>query len=351
MTDDARIEHGDLAAALIAQMDQATWNRIGSLTLRNIEENRPFFGRGRSIAKLHKAPFGAGDSAIVVAAGPSVRHQNPIPKIRDANYRGGLVVTDSAMYNCLRNQVIPDLVVTVDPHHERMLRWFGDPGMSHESLEKDDYFRRQDLDDSFAREIQVNDQIMALMREYGSQIRIALSVGSAPNLVRRVFEIGMDVFWWLPMLDDPDSTDGITARLMAETGFPAINAGGNVGTSCWMIAEAILEKKHVALVGIDFSYYENTPYRSTQYYYELSNIVGEENLGKAFVRIYNPYEKAWYYTDPAYMWYRNGFLDLARIADCTTYNCTEGGILFGDGIQFIPLQDFLGRFSGKARGN
>ena len=28
-------------------------------------------------------------------------------------------------------------------------------------------------------------------------------------------------------------------------------------------------------------------------------------------------------------------------ADCTTFNCTEGGILFGKGINFIPLQEFF----------
>jgi hypothetical protein len=28
-------------------------------------------------------------------------------------------------------------------------------------------------------------------------------------------------------------------------------------------------------------------------------------------------------------------------AACETYNCTEGGILFGPGIQTVPLDTFL----------
>ncbi|OGN10639.1 MAG: hypothetical protein A3J46_05530 [Candidatus Yanofskybacteria bacterium RIFCSPHIGHO2_02_FULL_41_11] len=43
------------------------------------------------------------------------------------------------------------------------------------------------------------------------------------------------------------------------------------------------------------------------------------------------------------------FLDLAREADCITYNCTEGGILFGDSIQFIPLSEFLSKFAEQEK--
>ena len=49
-----------------------------------------------------------------------------------------------------------------------------------------------------------------------------------------------------------------------------------------------------------------------------------------------------FYTDPAYLWYCQSFLELAKDADCETYNCTEGGILFGDNIKFVPLAEFLG---------
>ena len=50
------------------------------------------------------------------------------------------------MYYCLRNGVVPDLVVTVDPHAQRMIRWFGQPDLTDAELAEDDYFRRQDLD-------------------------------------------------------------------------------------------------------------------------------------------------------------------------------------------------------------
>jgi hypothetical protein len=108
-----------------------------------------------------------------------------------------------------------------------------------------------------------------------------------------------------------------------------------------MMAHAVLGKKHVALTGVDFSYYEGTPYRNTQYYREAVALVGESDLDSVYIRVFNPHLAAWFYTDPAYMWYRECFLEMAEEAECVTYNCTEGGILFGDAIRFVPLRDFL----------
>ena len=74
-------------------------------------------------------------------------------------------------------------------------------------------------------------------------------------------------------------------------------------------------------------------------------LVGEENLDSLFIRLHNPHLNAWFYTDPAYMWYRQCFLEMVAEPGCKTYNCTEGGILFGEGIDVIPLAAFLARFA------
>ena len=116
------------------------------------------------------------------------------------------------------------------------------------------------------------------------------------------------------MIDDPDLPDSKTEALQKKNGFPAINAGGNVGTACWVMADALLGKRHVALTGVDFSYYDGTPYRNTQYYYEAVNLVGEENLNSLFVRIHNPHLDSWFFTDPAYLWYREVFLEMIEEA-------------------------------------
>jgi hypothetical protein len=332
---------GELGLKLAAEMDKLTLDKIGPMGLANAAANLPFFGEGHSIAALREADIGEGDTAIVIAAGPSIAKRHPLEAIKQAKYRGALIATESAMYYCLRNNVIPDLVVTVDPHAKRMIRWFGQPDLTDEELAKDDYFRRQDLDKSFAREKQVNDEIFRLLERYGPRIRIALATCASGAIVERVIATGMQIYWWNPMFDDPDLPESDTRQLYHTNHFPCINAGGNVGTACYMMAHAVLGKKNVALTGMDFSYYIDTPYRSTQYYADLVAMIGKENLDTAFIRIKNPHLNVWFYTDPAYYWFREIFLQLAADADCVTFNCTEGGILFGDNIKFVPLQHFL----------
>ena len=100
-------------------------------------------------------------------------------------------------------------------------------------------------------------------------------------------------------------------------------------------------KTRVALTGVDFSYYGDTPYRNTQYYKEMVDIFGEKDLDRAYVWIKNPHLGSEFFTDPAYLWYRNCFLELAADADCVTYNCTQGGILFGESVRFADLKQFL----------
>jgi hypothetical protein len=331
---------GELGMKFVAQMDRLTLEKIGSEGLANAARNRSAMHLGKSIAELRGAPVGQGDSAIIIAAGPSIARRNPMSAIKSSGYKGAIIATDSALYYCLRNGVVPDLVVTVDPQ-EGLIRWFGQPDLDEQELAKDDYWRRQDMDFAFADEMTTNREIMALLKQYGPRIKIALATCASKSLVDRVLQIGMQVYWWNPMFDDPDLPNSNTAALIEANGMPCINAGGNVGTSCYMMAHAVLEKRHVALTGVDFAYYPETPYFNTQYYRDLLDIVGEENLDSAYIRVFNPDLKKEFYTDPAYYWFREVFLELAADADCTTYNCTEGGILFGENIRSQPLQEFL----------
>ncbi len=340
---------GGLAKKLVRQMDRLTWERHGRLALENAARNQTFLDRGRSLSALRGVPLGAGDSAIVIAAGPSLRRRDPARAILDSGYDGALVTTESALYYCLRNGIVPDLVVTVDPDPTRVVRWFGDRRLTVADLRRDDYFSRQEQDLAFGNEMRTNKEILTLLDRHGPDIRIAVSTSASSAVVERVLGAGMQVYWWNPMLDDPDDPDSLTAKLQRENGLPCINAGGNVGTACWMMASSVLEKGHVGLAGVDFSYYGDTPYERTQYYREAVALVGEENLDALYVRIHNPHVDAWFYTDPAYMWYRQCFLELASEPGCKTYNCTEGGILFGDGIETIPLSAFLERFAPAGR--
>jgi hypothetical protein len=335
------VNANDLALELVANMNQITLDKIGEMGLKNCTSNKINFPKGKSIAELRSRQVGEGESAIVIAAGPSIARKDPIQEIKRSGYNGAIVATDSAMYYCLRNGVVPDLVVTVDPNFLRVVRWFGQPDLDDNELARDDYFRRQDMDASFAEEMRVNHEIITLLKEFGPLLKVALATSASAPVVQRVLDVGMQIYWWNPMFDDPDLPGSETRKLIKANGFPCINAGGNVGTACYMMCHAVLGKKHVAVTGMDFSYYSDTPYRNTQYYYDAINLVGEDKLRSIFIDVHNPYLKKDFYTDPAYYWFKEAFLELAEDADCSTYNCTEGGILFGENINFLPIKEFL----------
>lgn len=332
---------GSTLLRLLGDMPSMTRARTHALAVENARRNKPFVERGKSLKSLRNADIGNGDSAIIVAAGPSAKRFDPAAQLKESSYAGAVIATESALWQLLRHGRVPDLVVSVDPHPMRIVRWFGDPRLAQDTIANDDYFRRQDLDPSFADEQKHNRNMLELMERHGAELRIALATSAAPDVVERVHEIGMDVYWWNPMLDNPDEPESVTRSLCVENGLPAVNAGGNVGTACWMMAHAVLGKRRVALTGMDFGYYDGTPFEKTQYYHEAVAMVGPDRLDDMFIRVFNPHTQTWFFADLAYFWYREAFLELVRDADCTTYNCTEGGTLFGDGIRFTPLRDFL----------
>jgi hypothetical protein len=341
---------GELGLTLVANMSEITLNRVGDAGINNAHNNLKYLDRGLSLKELRNVSLGEGDQAVVIAAGPSLHKTSVAQKLKASGYRGAIVVPDGGMLYCLRNGIVPDLVVTVDPNANRIVRYFGDPSLaevdpaaddylSHQDA--DDYFSRQDMDPAFADQLRVNDELMGLLDKYGKKIRIALSTSSSEAVVQRAIDTGMEIYWWNPIYDDPSLPDSKTEKLFKLNGLPCLNAGGNVGSACWMIADSVLEKRHVALTGVDFSYYDGTPYKNTQYYHDAVELVGEDQLDTIYMRVFNPHLKKWFYTDPAYMWYRNAFLEMAVDSSCVTYNCTEGGILFGEKIQFVPFNDFL----------
>jgi hypothetical protein len=339
---------GQLGLEIVANMVAITRERIGQHGLDNAKKSLPLIRTGKSIRNLVGQPIGQGDSALIVAAGPSIKRRDPAPLIVSSGYRGAIIVPDGGIRYCLTNGVIPDLIVTADPHATRIVRWFGDPELTQDRLDADDYWRRQDMDPAFADEVAINRQMLELVDRHGSRLKIALCSSASPAVVKRVHDAGLDVYWWNPMYDDPDMPESVTRRLFEENGLPCVYGGGNVGSACWMLASAVLDKKHIGLCGMDFSYYSGTPYYQTQYYHDIVELVGEDRLDAVYMRIFNPHENDWFYTDPAYMWYRQCFLEMASESDAKTYNCTEGGILFGGNVDYMPLRRFLGEVAAAS---
>lgn len=334
-------EDAPLGRAVAAQMSQITIDKIQPIALANAEANRPYYKHGTSIAELPKLNLGKENHAAILSASPSLWRNQLIEQYKAEDYHGALVCTDSALYSCLKSGVVPDLVVTLDPHRKRIVRWFGDPVLNQQDLDRDDYFARQDLDPAFAAELETNRQIIEMLNKHGPKVRIALSSSSPPAVTERAIEAGMQIFWWNPMFDDPSVANGVTQSLFKMNGFPCVNACGNVGAASWMFAHAVLGKQSVALMGLDFSYYSDLPYINTQYYVEAKEIFGEDRLDEFFIKVHNPHIDQWFYTDPTYFWYRQVFFEAVDDSDCFTANCTGGGIVFNERVQWMNFKQFV----------
>ncbi len=323
---------GALGERLARQMAEVTLQKTAVVGLRHAEANLPSIRR--TIAELNGAAPKGREAVIILSAGPSLHRRNTAARIAAAGFEGIVVATDGALGHCLRAELVPDFVVSVDPHPTRIVRWFGDPEL--ELRPADDYFRRQDLDPHLLRdEADRNRELLALVDRHGPRVKAVLDTSVA-------------VYWWNPIYDDYDAPDSLTRRLFELTKAPCLVTGGNTGAAAWVFATAVLGCREAALVGMDLSYHPSTPITHTQYYTELRDLLGEA-VAEAYIHMENPHLGETWYTDPTYWWYRQAFLELAAQSPATTVNCTEGGILFGDSVRWSGLDAFLARH-GKAAG-
>ena len=327
---------GPLSKRELAAVSEASLKTTGDLGLKHAVENQPYVKK--TIADV--ADGLPGDWAIVVSAGPSLHLRDQAKAILASKFEGAIIAVDAALGYCLRNGLVPHYVVSVDPHPQLLIRWYGDPDLHKRS--ETDYFRRTELDPALHVDEEArNVEQIELVNRFGPKMKAILGTSVANNVARRVLEAGMDLYWWNPLYDDWDSANSYTRRAWNMNHVPCMVGGGNVGTAAWVFAHSVLRKKHVGLIGMDFAYPLGTPVFNTQRYYELHDFFGKAHAADGLIAIMNPHLGETWLTDPTYDWYRQSFQELVKIADCLTYNCTEGGLIFGEGIHWKSLEEFL----------
>jgi hypothetical protein len=300
----------------------------------------------KSVKELPPLRGPKAQSGIIVSAGPSVHRRNSLKRILESGYPGTIIVVDGSYIASLKIGLMPDFVVTLDPCPNRMVRWFGDHDFETHSA-NDDYFARQDLDIEFRKNtIEQNKRHIALVNEHGHRIKAIVSSTVPQNVVERLKESHSDMYWWNPLVDDPNSPESITRAMYNINRLPCMNTGGNVGTAAWVFAESILKLPEIALVGMDLGYYQDLPIEKTQTFYELHHHLQEgESIESLFVDFEFPLTGERFYTDPTYFWYRQNFFDLFSLSKSKTINCTEGGTLIDEKLPCMYLDDFLKRHS------
>lgn len=130
-------------------------------------------------------------------------------------------------------------------------------------------------------------------------------------------------------------------------GLPAIQTGGNVGTSCWFVAWQILKISKIALIGINHGWTEDDSIEKIMthgFTHKQLDLESNPSLLEAlYPKIYNPDFDCYCIQDPIFQCYSNALIEFIQRSPSwvTTINATEGGSIFGEKIKPMKFSDFL----------
>ena len=204
-----------------------------------------------------------------------------------------------SQYNC-----IPDYVITVDG--------------------------RQDVSDFYKKSRNILKDVTAI-----------LSTTAHPDVVKECDNANLKIKWIQPFFNDDNDTT------FFRHGLTSMKMGGNVGTSAYLFSALLLKSKHIGLMGIEFSWSDETPYYDTQYYKNLLNVLDNDHQKTVdhYVRVKNPRDGKTYVADPVYyaysLMFREIWEELPNKIQQNTFNLTPQGILNIENLKYITVSEYL----------
>lgn len=288
------------------QLGVNTALNLAPVWVKNIADNLGRIKNEHDIRELKN--IHAGKPAIVIGAGPSLydnaSHTNHLELIKEKKFDGPILIADRVLEPCLKYG-IGDYNCVVDGS-EKICQFFD------------------------------NDTV----RNYHGDMKGIF----ATSTHKKVVDAWLNrIYFFVPSI--PQEILPNATSLMADfTGNSDINAGGNCGMLAWNMA-AWMGCKEIAMVGMDLSYKTNTPIEQTQAYDQYLRCLGKDRVHEAFTQGRHPFFKTPYRIDNIYQTFKTTALIWIKAfkerGTCTTYNCTEGGSLYGDGIESMYLKEFL----------
>ena len=299
--------------------DYDTWIQNFSLNLRNIwNEN--------SSRDLSKFLSKENTTAIVIGRGPSIDEHKHLDMLANSNFKGSIVCCDGKLIDTLKSGVTPEkfpnfYVVNIDPG-SHTAKWFDHP----------------------------------LVSEFGSKIKGIFTTIANPTTVEQARKSGIKIHWMHSLFDYDDGKKSfnyisaiMTRSKNHKDGLPAIQTGGNVGTSSWFVSWKILKCTKVVLIGMNHGWNEDTPMDIITKHgvdFAQSYDKSSPSFDRLFPKIYNPELKEYCILDPIFQYYREALLEfiLRSPNDVETINATEGGSLFGKRVKYTTFENFLQKY-------
>jgi hypothetical protein len=260
----------------------------------------------------------------VIGRGPSIKKFNHLELLKESDYNGSIICCDGALIDTLKAGVTPErfpnfYVATIDPIPQ-IKKFYDDE----------------------------------IVDKYGPKIKGAFTVISDPSAVDRARRAGIKIHWFHSLFDYEEgkkSFNHISALMIRArnhpNGLPAIQTGGNVGTSSWFIAWKILKCSDVALIGLNHGWEEDDPWdlimRHGLKHISVKIDKNSPTFKKLFPKIFNPQIGKYCILDPIFQFYSTAFKEFISRSPSwlTTINATEGGSIFGDRVKCMTFSEFL----------
>ncbi len=260
--------------------------------------------------------------SIVIGRGPSLFEKKHLEILAESKFNGNIICTDGVLIKALEAGITPEkfknfFVVTIDA---------------------------QDHIKEF-----YNNKIV---EKYGENINCIFSSTISPETYDVAKNAGMNIFWLHALFDynKTKTSFNYISNIMIkiknhERGLPAIQTGGNVGTSSWMIAWSILKSPTVVLLGIDHGYSSKMSWDEIDKYHKIPSDVDKNSTAfkKAYPTIYNPDFNCYCKQDPIFQYYSKALVEFIPRAPSwvNTINATGGGSIFGTGITCMDFKQYL----------
>ena len=267
-------------------------------------------------------------SAIVIGRGPSVKKKGHLEMLAKSNFSGAIICCDSALITTLKAGVTPDkfpnfYVVSIDPYPP-IKKFYDDK----------------------------------IVDKYGDKIKGVFSTIVKPTTIEKARKSGIKIHWLHSLFDYEEgkkSFNQISASMVRaknhSEGLPAIQTGGNVGTSSWFIAWRILKCPTVALIGINHGWNEDDPWEKIISHgsdFVKTDVIDRKNptFNKLFKKIYNTDFNCYCIVDPLFQFYSSALKEFIVKSPewLTTINATEGGSIFGNRIIGMSFYLFLEKY-------
>lgn len=287
-----------------------TWQLKERMWMENLAENLPLILVGRDIRELPKCT----DSAIVIGAGPSVEKYGHLGVIEGSGYGGTIIATDKMLKPCLRQGIVPHLVMTAD----------GDPAIA----------------DFYDGATEVANAVFRFPDEAVKRTKAVLNALTVhPSTVAKC---KFEKFWYMTPVDDPMASRSVTRAVHFMTKKTILSSFGNVGGEAFNLA-MFLGADPVILVGLDYGYPPETPPEETTYYSSYAELAKRQGkkVEEYFTTIRNPNTGNEVMLDMNWAVYRRLFLQQIKRAKVRIINCSPISSLFGEGIEFMQLEEAL----------